>query len=509
MHEIFGQILSYLKQIWQYRWHAALFSWILCLAGWLVVYALPNRYEASARVYVDTQGILKPLLAGLAVQPNVEQQIVMMTRTLISRPNVENVIRMSGLDVNVNNQKDKERLIDRLSSQIELRGAGKDNLYTIAYSDPAPEVAKKVVQSLLTIFVEGSQGSKRKDADQARRFIDEQLRGYEQRLTLAENALKEFKQKNLGFVPGEGPGKDYFSRLNDTAAALSQARLDLREAENARDAMRKQLSGDVPAPVSVKTASPELEARIQGMRKNLDNLRLNYTEEHPDIVATKRVLEQLELQKQKELAEHKSPIDNLKQTPAYQQMQLSLAESEANVAALQARAAEYERRYAELRAAAGKVPEVEAEYTQLNRDYAVTKQNYEALVARRESAQLSGDMDSNAGVMDFRIIDPARVPLSPSFPNRPLLSSAVLLAGILGGIALAFVLSQVRPTFADRRSLREATGLPIFGTVTMIWTEAQRARHKRNLTALAASYAGLLVSYGGVIATYAMLARAT
>ena len=188
---------------------------------------------------------------------------------------------------------------------------------------------------------------------------------------------------------------------------------------------------------------------------------------------------------------------------------LSLAESEANVAALQARAAEYERRYAELRAAAGKVPEVEAEYTQLNRDYAVTKQNYEALVARRESAQLSGDMDSNAGVMDFRIIDPARVPLSPSFPNRPLLSSAVLLAGILGGIALAFVLSQVRPTFADRRSLREATGLPILGTVTMIWTEAQRARHKRNLTALAASYAGLLVSYGGVIATYAMLARAT
>jgi polysaccharide chain length determinant protein (PEP-CTERM system associated) len=245
------------------------------------------------------------------------------------------------------------------------------------------------------------------------------------------------------------------------------------------------------------------------MRKNLDNLRLNYTEEHPDIVATRRVLEQLELQKQRELAERKSPIDSLKQTPAYQQMQLSLAESEAKVAALQARATEYDRRYAELRAAAGKVPEVEAEYTQLNRDYAVTKQNYEALVARRESAQLSGDMDSNAGVMDFRIIDPARVPLSPSFPNRPLLSSAVLLAGILGGIALAFVLSQVRPTFTDRQSLREATGLPILGSVTMIWTEAQRARHKRNLTVLAASYAGLLVSYAGVIATYAMLARAT
>jgi len=511
MHQTFAQLLSYLKQIWQYRWHAAVFSWFLCLAGWVAVSMIPNRYEASARVYVDTQSILKPLMTGLAVQPNLDQQIVMMTRTLINRPNVEKIIRMSDLDIRVRTQEEKEGLIDRLGKQIELRSAGRDNLYTIAYADPSPDVAKKIVQSLLTIFVESSLGDKRKDADQARRFLDEQIRGYEQKLVVAETALKDFKQKYLGFVPGEGPGRDYFSRLSDTAAALNQAKLDLREAETARDSMRKQLSGDVPIVLSDKelTSDPELESRIQTLRKNLDTMRLNYTEQHPDIIGAKRVIEQLEQQKKKALSERKSSGSLLRESPAFQQMQLSLAESEANVASLQARVSEYDRRYTELRAAADKVPQVEAEYTQLNRDYDVNKQNYEKLLGRRESAQISGDMDANTGVMDFRIIDPPRVPLVPSSPNRQLLSLVVLLVGVASGIAVAFVLSQIRPTFSDRKSLRLVTGLPILGSVSMIWTEGQRARRKRNLIALAASYAGLIASYGAIVVALTMLTRTT
>jgi hypothetical protein len=118
-------------------------------------------------------------------------------------------------------------------------------------------------------------------------------------------------------------------------------------------------------------------------------------------------------------------------------------------------------------------------------------------------------MDANTGVMDFRIIDPPRVPLAPSSPNRQLLSSVVLLAGIAGGIVLAFVLSQIRPTFGDRKSLRLATGLPILGSVSMIWTDAQRAKRKRNLMALGISYAGLVASYGAIVVALTMLAKTT
>src|ERR1043166_5636047 len=181
MHEILSRLFSYVRDTWKYRWYAVAIAWLLATGGWIWVFLLPDRYDASARVYVDTQSILKPLLSGLAIQPNTEMQIVMMSRTLMSRPNMERVMRMADMDIKLKNSEEKEALIDRLSRDISLRGAG-DNLYTITYRDNRPEDAKRVVQALLTIFVEGSLGDKRKDSDSAKRFIDEQIRAYEQNL---------------------------------------------------------------------------------------------------------------------------------------------------------------------------------------------------------------------------------------------------------------------------------------------------------------------------------------
>ena len=93
----------------------------------------------------------------------------------------------------------------------------------------ALEEAKRVVQSLLTIFVEGSLGDKRKDADSAKRFIDEQIKLYEQKLVVAENALKEFKRQNLGMMPSQG--RDFVSKLQESEARLMNARLELRQVE--------------------------------------------------------------------------------------------------------------------------------------------------------------------------------------------------------------------------------------------------------------------------------------
>lgn len=536
MHDVVRQLLSYLRGMWQYRWYGVAIAWLVCAIGWTVVTLLPNQYEANARVYVDTQSVLKPLLSGLAVQPNVDQQISMMSRTLISRPNLERVIRMSDLDIRLKTNEERERLVDVLGKQIQLRGTGRDNLYTIAYSATKPEEAKRVVQSLLTIFVEGSLGDKRKDADSAKRFIDEQIRLYEQKLVLAENALKEFKRQNLGMMPSQG--RDFVARLQEAQARLSQSRLELREAENARDALKKQLSGvqegfREPDLLSERMskggtaeiplqASPELEKRIEAMKQKLDALRLSYTDRHPDVIGIKRVLEQLEVQKKEEIDKLRTELQQRKAAggpaapitrsspvnPVQQQLTVSLAETEAAVAALKARAAEFEHQYNELRKNANAIPQVEADLVQLNRDYEVNKKNYETLLARRESAQISGEMESNAGVMDFRIIDPPRVPPTPVAPKRPLLMWMVLAIGVGAGFALAFLLSQVRPVFNDRSTLQEFANVPILGTVSMKWTERDVRKLRRGVLAFALSIASLFGSFGAVMAVLTLTGRA-
>jgi polysaccharide chain length determinant protein (PEP-CTERM system associated) len=187
-----------------------------------------------------------------------------------------------------------------------------------------------------------------------------------------------------------------------------------------------------------------------------------------------------------------------------QQLSVSLASAEASVASMKARVAEYNRRLEGLKAAVNAQPQVEAEFVQLTRDYEVTKSNYERLLSRREQAQMSGEMESNASVMDFRVIDPPTVPAAPNAPNRPALITAIMLMALGAGIGVAFVLSQIRPTFSDEKRLRELSGLPVFGAVVMAWTDVQRNKRRKGLVAFLLSLVSLLSAYGTVLAALSL-----
>ena len=168
MAEITATLLNFLKAIGKYRWYAVAITWTIAVIGWAVVFRLPNQYEASARVYVDTQSILKPLLSGMTTMPNLEQQVVFMRRTLISRPNVERLMRMVDLDVKAKDTKEHEKIVDELIQNIKIAGTERDDIYTITYSSDNPKLGKDVVQSLLTIFVEGSFSGKKQDSEKSR-----------------------------------------------------------------------------------------------------------------------------------------------------------------------------------------------------------------------------------------------------------------------------------------------------------------------------------------------------
>jgi polysaccharide chain length determinant protein (PEP-CTERM system associated) len=509
MAELTALILNFLKAIGKYRWHAVVITWIVALCGWAVVLKLPNQYEASARVYVDTQSILKPLLSGMTMLPNLDQQVMFMRRTLISRPNVERVMRMVDLDVQASTPKEHEAMVEKLMSKIKIAGTERDDIYTISYTAPTAQQGKEVVQAFLAIFVEGSFGSKKQDSEKAVQFIDDQIRSYEEKLAAAENSLKEFKIRNMGMLPSEGA--DFNSRVNSTTEALNQARLELAEAEQSRNAIRRQISGAPAAPgerAAPLPVDPELEARIATTTKNLDALRLQYTEQHPDIIANRRLLEQLQARKAEESKRPRQPLDpGAGYSPMLQQLQVQLSESEARVAALQARVSEYSSRLARLRTQSASVPEIEAQLVQLNRDYQVNRENYQKLVERRESAKLSGDLTSATDMLSFRVVDPPTAPSLPSGPNRMMLFSAVFVGALFAGLAGAFLMSQLRPTFLSQASLREATEIPILGSISMNWTPEQTVRRKRRLVALAASVLVLFGTYGAGVA--AILVRPT
>jgi polysaccharide chain length determinant protein (PEP-CTERM system associated) len=182
-----------------------------------------------------------------------------------------------------------------------------------------------------------------------------------------------------------------------------------------------------------------------------------------------------------------------------QQLRIALAEGEANVASLRARVSELEARYSQLRAAARMQPELEAELSQLNRDYDIQKKQYESLVTRRESAAISGSMDATAGVADFRVVDPPVVTPKPVAPNRLLLLAGALVAALAAGAAVSFLMSQVFPTVHDARRLRVVGGRPVLGTVTMLASPETIRRRRRGTWLFAGGVAGLVAAYGVAI----------
>lgn len=522
MDLLIAQLLSVVKSMWKHRWTGLAVTWIAGLVGAVVVLVLPDRYEASARIYVDTQSILKPLMTGLAVQPNVEQQVMMLSRTLISRPNVEKLVRMADLDLKNQSKSQQEATIETVTKNLSIQSTARDNLYTLAYRDTDQESAKRVVQSFVSIFLESSLGSSRKDTATATTFINEQIKGYEAKLEEAEARLKEFRLRNIQTMTGDG--KDSASRLGEISAQLERARLDYREAVNARDAAKSQLESErkgatgggavqsVLQESATAVATPEIDARIDVQNRNLDALLQRYTEQHPDIVSARKTLKELEAQKRKEVTELRKAAlaaptvgaggsTNL----AVQEMGRLLANYEVQVAAMKARVDEYSSRYAQAMAAVKTAPQLEAEGAQLNRDYAIHKKNYEDLVARRESAAISGELDVASGVADFRLIDPPRVSPKPVAPNRLLLLAVAMILALGVGMFAAFVSSQMRPVFHDVNELRARVDLPILGVVTRLTTDEDRRRHRMDMIRFSVASASFFVLFAIGLTVMAIL----
>lgn len=522
MELLIGQLLIIVRRMWKYRWVGLVVAWVAGLVGAVVVFVLPDRYEASARIYVDTQSILKPLMSGLAVQPNVEQQVTMLSRTLISRPNVEKLVRMADLDLKNQSKAQQEATIETVTANLSIQSSGRDNLYILGYRDSDPETAKRVVQALVSIFVESSLGQTRQGTSTATTFINEQIKAYEAKLEEAETRLKEFRLKNLANMSGDG--KDAAAHMSELSAQLERARLEYREAMNARDAAKTQLEAEKTRGGAQTTAqsllqestanvsTPELDARLAEHRRNLDALLQRFTDQHPDIIATRKLIKELEEQRKKEIAELRKAAMNVPTASvgqatgslATQELTRILATTEVQVAALKARVDEYSSRYAQALTAIKTAPQMEAEAAQLNRDYAIHKRNYEELVQRREQASISGELDVASGVADFRVIDPPRANPKPVAPNRLLLLAGAM-AGALGiGLFTTFAASQLRPVFHDANDLRARVELPILGVVTRLVTDADRARQRVELIRFSAGAGGLLAMFAVALTVLAV-----
>lgn len=479
MDDYLQQLSALMQTIKQRRWLALSVAWLVALATATVVLLKHDRYEATARIFVDTETVLKPLMTGLAFQPDVDQQVRMLARTLISRPNIERLLASPRIGLSQLGEQEHERLVERLLKDIKMAPSGDTKLFAISFADTNPVFARRVVEDLVSLFVSSGVVDKQRDSEQARQFLDEQIKTYEAKLTESENKLKDFKLRHFGLTGTSNT--DYFARISEGTTEVNRLRVELQAAEQAREALKRELLAEDPsmpanalpgaAPVATET-----EVRLDAQKRQLDELMRRYTDEHPDVVAVKRSIAQLEqLRRAETEARNRANGRDRGQaptSPVFQRLRVASAEAEAKVASLRGQLGAQQAQLDQARSVAGKMPEVEAELAQLNRDYDIVRKNYEQLVTRRESASLGEKIDQTTKAAEFRVVDPPRVSDTPAKPSRLLIAILGLFLAIGAGAAAAFGMSQVLPTVHNTRQLSALTGRPTLGSVSTMLSPA-------------------------------------
>jgi polysaccharide chain length determinant protein (PEP-CTERM system associated) len=501
-------VLSYGRQLWRYKWLSIALAWGVCIVGWVGVNLIPPKYESSARVYISADQLLTPILNGVAVNDDPVRHVEYLQRTLLSRPNLEEVIHLSDLDLSshkkVISSTEHEALLQTLAREIQIN-AQTGNLITISYSNENPEVARNVVSALLTIFSENSTGSNRSEMDNAKRFLDQQIQEYETQLRAAEQRRAEFHAKYMDLLPGLDGA---VSRLDTGRAAVAKLQLDVADARSRRNSLEHELNG-IPQYLSVDAAGPQVivagkpigaRAQLEDAQAKLADLKTRFTDQYPDVIALKRQIGELQAQVQREAANpaatdgsgnRKSQIAN----PLYDQVKVRLVEADTVVASAERALAQAQGAQANLEKKALETPGVLAQATDLDRGYEIKKKSYDELLQRREQTRIAEAADTTANKIQFRVVDAPQVPIIPSSPKQPLMLLGVFAVALGAALAPGLIFQQLDKSFGSISSLGEL-GLPVLGCVSRYAFAGARHRAYIQIAALVGSSMVLVAVFG-------------
>lgn len=492
MSQVVENLAEELRSAWRFRWIAFGVSASVALLGWILVFSLPDRYESSARVFVDTRTALKPVIKDLSIEQDVNAQLNYVRQSLLAGSQLRKIAEQTGVLLPTVVQPSQQAKVLKLLAEgikLEVHSASENpkddtagSIYSIAYQDQDRARSLRVVETLLNTLVEQTLSGKQKGSESAQKFLETQLKVYETRLRESENRLAEFKKRNVGLMPadqGQGGG-GYFGQLQTEIDAEKKAKTDLDIAMARRAELVRQLRGE--AVVSAAGSTPVIGAagiaagtdtvsRIKETQAKLDDLLLRFTDKHPDVIATREALQELQRRRTVEIAGLKAGDANAVaasgagSNPVFQSIQLQLNQADVEIASLRGALTQHHSKAAELRQRLDSAPQVEAEYAQLTRNDAANRTQYNSLLANYEKARLGEQADS-AGSVRFEIVQPPAASFTPVFPRRVLLLGVTLLAALAAGAAITWLLALMRPVVGTAQSLIKLTGLPVLGVVS-------------------------------------------
>jgi polysaccharide chain length determinant protein (PEP-CTERM system associated) len=500
-----------LRLAWRWKWLIVVPFLVVSIGTAIVAKSLPNVYRSETLIAVVPQQVPETYVKS-PVTTKIEDRLAAMNVKVLSRTVLERVIQEFNLYPDERKVGMMEEVVARMQRDVKI-DIMKSDAFRVTYESNDAKKAMLVCEKLASIYQMESLTDRSLQAQQTSAFLDTQLLTARRSLEDHERRLAEYKTRHSGELPTELQGN--LQLLNNLQLQLQSLAQAMNQEQNRRYLIQKTIgelsepqqaspsvvvSGDDPAAMSGGSTAAQLEAA----KSLLQNLRLRYKADHPDVTRLQKTIRDLDAKLQAE-AQQRPLSSGAADRPASpeeakRQERLKGAQTELEMVDRQIAAQKDEDKrirtlmagyQARVEATAGR----ESELTGLMRDYDTLSKNYDDLKLKQEGAKLAAALEERAVGEKFETLDAARLPEKPVRPNRPMILLVGALVGLGMGIGLAAVLEYQDNSFRTDDEVVRVLTLPVMAVIPLMLTAADRRRIRRRTVLVAsASAAGVLMA---------------
>lgn len=491
-----------LRELRRYRWAAIGLFALVSFAVLAVGFVYPYQYRSEVVIFVDDQNIIRPLMEGSAEITEISDQASSARELLYSRRVLEKLTESDRVfpDVDDYSTERLERLYEKMRGNISVKAQG-DSYFAIRYQGGDPRESFLIAQRLGQLFLEESNRRKREESRNAFEFIDKQVKSYEQQISKTEQELKEFLSTNT-----EGTEDEANQRMAQLRRDIESAELELEEVEAQERSLEQQIE-TMPSTMGSGGGSSDggLTERINSMEERLDELKLRYEDSYPDVVSLERQIEELKQRREQMQAGEMQPIDDsgLMFNPVYQEIKTDLSRVRTKKESLRTRISALKRRLSQQEQRMQLIQGNKAQRSELTRDLQVNREIYNDLLKRRERARVSMSLDVEGQGLSHEIHEQARYPISPTGLQFRTFASVGWLLGLLAPIGLLVGLLQIDPRVRSTKQMQDALGIPLLGSIPLVWTPFERRRERRGYILMVVIVLLIAAGYLGVVSLQA------
>ena len=477
------------------------------LVGLGLYLKLPKLYRASTLILVQPQKVPESYVQEI-VSFDIEDRIRTITQQITSRSNLEKIIR----EFNLYNEpgapmfmEDKvENLRKRITVDVSESGRRGTNAFQVFFTGKYPKLVADVANALSSYFIAENLKLREDQAIGTAEFLTDELETIRMKLLEKEKELKRYRERYMGGLPEQlETNLRILERIQQQVITNQE---NLREAENRKLLIQQQIS----EAAQIRTSDTALPARAEGeteqpldqLRVQLASLEARYTERHPDVMRLKEKISDLESKEKGDSKEGQGQevSENRGITQAERNLANQLREVELQIENLKAEAAQLHSQMNQYQIKVENTPKREQELMSLERDYDNIRETYSSLLNRKLEAEIALSMERKQKGEQFRILDPAKVPMRPFKPSiqHILLMSIALGFGIECG--LAYLRETTDTSFKAPEEVEKDLHLPVLISMPIRYTENELKGIKRKkILAFVSVGTGFILSAVGIV----------